>query len=595
MSVNEMPLLFHGPNPYSTDPVTLLEFPFAKFAPADLPLGLERFSRLLGEHVGIPQDAAIPSERKAVADYVMTHVAAILEQELSHPHPHGVVTDGERIGVWIEWIDQEAVLSVSRFCFILLSRATAGDRGLDRFSAQQMDEIRQHCSQVRIDSQARILISAARAIGLPTLPLIPGTPFFQYGWGCKAQRHYLSSSTRDSAVALRICRHKKRAKQFFEALGAPTPIAKLASKETHLEQVLETLGWPCVTKPVDGSQGQGVTSGIVDLETLLSGFRQAKRFCPTVLIERHVEGDDHRIFLVGGEVKMVVKRLLPTITGNGRDSVRELVERLNRERSLPTAKDQGLCLIPFDANLERHLRQRKVTLEQILPMGKTLALSSVANIAAGGRWEEVTDQANPQLMAFTEALSASMGLDTAGFDYITTDISKNFVESGGCFIEVNINPGIWPEVGELLLQDGTGRIPALLMILPKQALPGFRWQLPLDWATESLGWVYGGQAGVGSLPLSVGRQGWARLHAVLRNQRVERCLMIVAAEEILHKGLPVDRVESAWVAPSALPETWLSVVERHAGQVVRDAFPKQMCDAVRAFIPSCGFKEEEVR
>jgi len=51
-----------------------------------------------------------------------------------------------------------------------------------------------------------------------------------------------------------------------------------------------------VTKPLDGHQGKGITSDITTYETLMSGFDAAKEFSNTVIVEKHIKGDDYRFW-----------------------------------------------------------------------------------------------------------------------------------------------------------------------------------------------------------------------------------------------------------------------------------------------------------
>jgi|GEM_PF-6973128 len=74
-----------------------------------------------------------------------------------------------------------------------------------------------------------------------------------------------TSSCDDGAFASRIAASKSLTKTALRALGLPTPMAIAIKDISELEQALSTVCLPCVTKPIDGSQGKGVST---DLRTL---------------------------------------------------------------------------------------------------------------------------------------------------------------------------------------------------------------------------------------------------------------------------------------------------------------------------------------
>lgn len=79
-----------------------------------------------------------------------------------------------------------------------------------------------------------------------------------------------------------------------------------------------------------------------------------------------------------------------------------------------------------------------------------------------------------------EQIAVTLGIDNAGLDYLTTDISASPEDVKGVFVEANITPGLdatiaagWPpeKIAALVLGDDCGRIPVVLTIADKAAIP----------------------------------------------------------------------------------------------------------------------------
>ena len=66
-------------------------------------------------------------------------------------------------------------------------------------------------------------------------------------------------------------------------------------------------------------------------------YREALRFCkdePWLMVEEHIDGRDHRLLFAGGAFVGCASSLAPSVTGDGRRSIRELIEAVNAGRTL---------------------------------------------------------------------------------------------------------------------------------------------------------------------------------------------------------------------------------------------------------------------
>jgi hypothetical protein len=101
-----------------------------------------------------------------------------------------------------------------------------------------------------------------------------------------------------------------------------------------------------------------------------------------------------------------------------------------------------LTRIPADDATTEFLSQRGVTLDSVPAAGERVFLRTTANLSTGGTSIDRTDEIHPDNVTACEMAAGVVGLDIAGLDVLTPDISRPFHENGAVIIEINAGPGI---------------------------------------------------------------------------------------------------------------------------------------------------------
>ncbi len=322
----------------------------------------------------------------------------------------------------------------------------------------------------RLAPSTAVIELAAQRRGIPCQVL--GRQHLLLGQGV-VQQHVYASMTGTSIAAQKVCVDKRQTNRRLMDLRLPVPPQIKVGSVDEAHAAAGKIGVPVVIKPLKGRKGSGVSVGLTSQDTIESAFRQVHKAGADVLIERFMPGVDHRLLVVGGRFTAAVKRLPPSVTGDGVSTVAALIETLNAE---PYRDGFRGFPVTIDIEVEHHLAQAGVALDDILPEGRTLTLRSKANVSTGGTPIDVTDQVHPDNRALAERAATGIGLDVAGVDLLTSDISRSYRETGGVIIEVNARPGLdihaWPmagksrDVGADVLQlsfptGDNGRIPIL--------------------------------------------------------------------------------------------------------------------------------------
>lgn len=319
-----------------------------------------------------------------------------------------------------------------------------------------------------LDEDAFRYVQAAAQRGIP-FEILPGA--VQLGWGSAADLMNQSRSRGTTAIAAHAANNKMLCAQILTSAGLPVSPGAVVTDLASAEREAAELGWPVVVKPLALNQGRGVVVDIRDIETLRRSFDAAERLSPGyVIVEKHIDGHDHRLLLVRGRFLAAARRIPPEVTGDGRASIRTLIDRCNAEPWRQSAVYSMLESIVVDEETSRFLAEQNLTLDSVPEPGRRIVLRRAANVSTGASAEAVT-AVDPQTVALAERAARLIGLDIAAVDVLTTDITRPLTETGGVICEVNAQPGLgvqWlaepdrdisGEVIDILFAGRSGRIP----------------------------------------------------------------------------------------------------------------------------------------
>ncbi len=282
---------------------------------------------------------------------------------------------------------------------------------------------------------ARIIISEARRRGIFVEPIDPEGGFFRLSYGGRSVRCRESLSELTSAVAMSICDDKAATRRVIEAAGvqAPAQIEARSPRET-IEAFLQEHG-AVVVKPARGEQGRGVAVGLETLEAVEKAITRAEANGGRALIEQCVSGEDLRVIVIDFKVVAAAVRRPARVIGDGRSTIRRLIERQSRRRASATG---GESRIPIDAETERTLRTAGFSLDHVLDEGVEIAVRRTANLHTGGTIHDVTPDLHPALARAAIAAARAIDMPVVGIDFMVRAPDQPDYH----FIEANERPGL---------------------------------------------------------------------------------------------------------------------------------------------------------
>jgi D-alanine-D-alanine ligase-like ATP-grasp enzyme len=200
---------------------------------------------------------------------------------------------------------------------------------------------------------------------------------------------------------------------------------------------------PCVVKPARGTgAGMGVTTGVSTKARLFRAMVHAGGFATEVLIERQVEGGTYRLLYLDGRLLDAVHRVPPTLRGDGKSTVRELIAAENEDR-LRQGTEASQSLLTIDRELRHTLHRSGYNLRSVPPQDDVVQVKTVVNDNRRRDNLRVTDRVCASLVEAGATAAAAVGVRFAGVDVITRDVTVPLGDSGGVIIEVNAMPGLY--------------------------------------------------------------------------------------------------------------------------------------------------------
>jgi cyanophycin synthetase len=411
------------------------------------------------------------------------------------------------------------------------------------------------------------MVKEAEERGIPWKRLGTNPLIIQLGHGRFQKRILHTMTSDDGVIAMRIARDKMLTVRVLDRMGLPVPRHRLVASEQEAVRAAEGIGYPVVVKPVDSHRGKGVGVRLADAEEVRAAFARARRYGPRVLVESLIEGDDHRLLVVDGELIAAANRVPAHVTGDGVHTVEELMVEVNRDPRRGTGPANLLVRLELDEETERVLAGTGYTGKTVPAKGETVALRHTANMAAGGTAIDVTDQVHPDNRIMAIQAAEAIGLVVAGVDFITPDIGRSHKDVGGAICEVNWAPAVTPHLGA----DGTVRDvagPIIDTLYP----PGSPSRIPIAAVTggpgaaaaasmlahvlKTAGQTVGlatreGLTIDGDRLLTDDRSGPTGARNVLYNPSVDAAVLETSPEGVLRRGLRFDFCDVAAVLDAA--------------------------------------------
>ncbi|MDR2852119.1 MAG: cyanophycin synthetase [Burkholderiaceae bacterium] len=311
----------------------------------------------------------------------------------------------------------------------------------DPLSAADVDQavqtIKAQLDACYLGPSAASIVNAATERRIPHIRLNSNN-LVQLGYGARQQRIWSAQTDDTSATGEYLANNKDLTKPLLKSCGVPVPEGWVVESPEEAWEAAQEIGLPVAVKPADVNDGRGISLDLRTREEVMAAFPLAQLEDSDVMVEHFVPGAEHRLLVVGGKVVAAVRGEPLTLTGDGRSSVRALIDsQVNSDPRRGAAEEFPLDVIDIDARLQLELQRQQLNAESVPAAGCVVTLQRNGNLSA-----DCTDQVHPEVAHAALLAVRVAGLNVAGVDIVARDISQPLQTQGGAVIAVNARPNL---------------------------------------------------------------------------------------------------------------------------------------------------------
>lgn len=437
-----------GPNVYSDKPLLGMYFDLEDYAerPSSTFPGFPQ--RLAARLPGLIEHRCSPGHRggflaRLAEGTYMGHICEHVALELSELagvsvfFGRTVSTDEPTVYLVLVAYKTERAMRLLLEAAVGLVQAVIDDRPFD--IEKVVREARELACEEALGPSTQCIVEAALARGIPVRRR--QSCLVQLGWGAKRRLIQAALTDRTPQIAVDIASDKAFTKELLREAYIPVPAGREVCTDAELATAFAQFEPPLVIKPLDANQGKGVSMNIATLKAAQAAYAMAREYGRVVMVEEQFRGRDFRVLVVGNRVVAAAERVPAHVVGDGRSSLRELIEIANQDPRRGAGHDKPLTVLQVDAVAAACLARRGFSMATVPKAGECVLLRENANLSTGGEAHDVTAALHPSIAQLCVRAARIVGLDIAGIDLMAQEISRP-LQPGEGIIEVNAAPGL---------------------------------------------------------------------------------------------------------------------------------------------------------
>ena len=412
--------------------------------------------------------------------HIIEHIALELQELAGMTAGFGRTRETATPGVYnvvYDYVEEQAGRyagrSAVRLCQAIVDTGTYPLEELER----DLADLRDLYASSSLGPSTETIVTEADARKIPWM-LLSARSMVQLGHGVHQQRIQATLSSNSGILGVELACDKEGTKTILRDSGIPVPRGTTIQYFDDLEDAIADVGgYPIVIKPLDGNHGRGITIDINDWDHAVEAYDFAAKESKSrsIIVERFYRGSDHRILVINGKLVAVAERIPAHVIGDGQNTIEELIKITNQDPRRGDGHSNVLTKISLDKTALDVLARQGYKLDSVLEVGNIAYLRATANLSTGGVAVDRTDDIHPENIWLMERVAKVIGLDIAGIDVVSPDITKPLREVDGVIVEVNAAPGFRMHVAPSQGLPRNVAAPVLEMLFP----PGQPSRIPI--------------------------------------------------------------------------------------------------------------------
>jgi len=373
--------------------------------------------------------------------HVLEHVTLELQTLVGYNVLFGKVVDTpvkDLYKVVVEYHDEAVAESCLLEAREMLLAAYAHKEYDIESAVLRLKEVANSCA---LGPSTKAIADAAAARKIPYRRLQNDCSLIQFGQGINQRRIWSAESDCTGAIAEHIAQDKELTRAFLQRAGIPVAIGHVVKTAEDAWITAQDIGLPIVIKPRDGNHGRGVTVNLWTKEQIEISFERASQEGCGVIVEKHIDGDEHRALIIGGQFIAANHGIPAIVIGNGEHTIADLVER--QLNASPLRGNSELCpWSPINTENWSPMILQELLVQGYIPESvpkrdQAILISRFAHSSV-----DVSNRVHPSNKELLGNAAKIVGLDICGIDLVCRDLSIPLEEQGGAIVEVNASPSL---------------------------------------------------------------------------------------------------------------------------------------------------------
>ena len=295
-----------------------------------------------------------------------------------------------------------------------------------------------------LELSTQILMKEAIKRGIKTEVIDRTENFISLKRGDKTEYvRQATKTSKDTYISVLIMENKSVTKKVLRDYNIKVPDGvEVNSIEEGINAAEFYENKPVVIKPKSTNFGTGISifSEGADKESLIEAFKIAFKHDNTVLLEEFIKGKEYRFLVIDDKVCGILHRVPANVIGDGKKSIRQLVEIKNQDPLRGYHYVTPLEKINLDENAELFLKIQNKTFDYVPAKDEIVYLRENSNISTGGDSIDYTDIIPEKFKKIAVECAKAVSAKVCGVDMMLEDCSDENSSYG--IIELNFNPAI---------------------------------------------------------------------------------------------------------------------------------------------------------
>lgn len=252
-----------------------------------------------------------------------------------------------------------------------------------------------------------------------------------------------TKTSKDSYSSVLIMENKVVTKKVLRKNNVNVPSGyEFTSIEEAIRNINDYSSKDIVIKPKSTNFGLGISifKGSKNIDNIVRGLKMAFEHDNTILVEEFIKGFEYRFLVIGDKVSGILNRIPANVVGDGKNSIKELVEIKNKDSLRGKGYITPLEKIQLDETVKMFLKNQGKNINFTPNKGEVVYLRENSNISTGGDSIDFTDIIPERFKKIAIESAKAVGAEICGVDMIIEDYKNE--DSNYSIIELNFNPAI---------------------------------------------------------------------------------------------------------------------------------------------------------